>query len=68
MKKQTIQTKVSNWVFFLLSVGMLIAGGIFIEKIILTSASTADILKALIFCVLGAGISAYSFFGSRQHK
>jgi len=45
---------------------MLVSGGIYIEKIILTKAALADILKALIFCLVGAGTSAYSFFTSRR--
>ena len=66
MKTETTQSKFFIWIFYLLSVGMLTAGGIYIEKIILTSSSTADIIKALLFCVLGAGISACGFFGSRR--
>ena len=65
MKNRTLRSKIFSWIFYLLSVGMLITGGIYIEKIILTNAATMDIVKALVFCLLGAGISAYSFFGSR---
>jgi thermostable 8-oxoguanine DNA glycosylase len=66
MKKGYFQTKLFTWIFYFLSVGMLISGGIFIEKIILTRATTADIFKALVFCVLGAGISAFVTFRTRQ--
>jgi hypothetical protein len=66
MNTQSVKSKVFRWIFFLLSVGMLIAGGIYIEKIVLTSATAMDVIQAVLFSILGAGISAYSFFGSRQ--
>jgi hypothetical protein len=66
MNTQSVKSKFFSWVFFLLSVGMLIAGGIYIEKIVLTSTTTLDVILAVLFSLLGAGISAYSFFGSRQ--
>jgi hypothetical protein len=68
MKTQSIQSKAFRWIFFLISVGMLIAGGIYIEKIVLTDATAMDILTALAFCLVGAGISAYSCFGIHQES
>ena len=63
MKNRTLRSIIINWIFYFISVGMLVAGGIYIEKIILTNAAMLDILRALLFCLVGAGISAYSFFG-----
>jgi hypothetical protein len=66
VRNKNLQQKLLTWIFYFLSVGMLVSGGIYIEKIILTKAALADILKALIFCLVGVGTSAYCFFTSRR--
>jgi hypothetical protein len=62
MNTSNPKTGVFNWVFFLISCGALISAGIFIEKIILTDVVWLDYFTAIIFGVVGIGISANSFF------
>jgi len=66
MINQRRKSKIFSWVFFILSVGALISGGIYIEKVVLTAASNLDILRAVLFCIFGAVLSAYSFFGNER--
>jgi hypothetical protein len=58
------QSKLFSWVFWALSVGMLVASGIFIEKIVLTQPAALDYIAAVGFAVAGAAISAYKFLAS----
>jgi hypothetical protein len=60
----SLTQKVFRWIFFILGVGTLLAGGIYIEKIALTTGSPLDYARAVIFSIAGIAITAVLSFKS----
>ena len=56
MSEELQTSKTLSWIFFVISVGSLIAAGIYLEKVIVHGQSLWDILRAIAFGMLGIGV------------
>ena len=56
MSEELHTSKTLSWIFFVISVGSLIAAGIYLEKMNLLGPSLWDSLRAIAFGMLGIGV------------